>query len=78
MQPRLRRALVFGGTGTVGREVVRGLAQAGVETVFTWHRARERAQALGAEHGARGVQLDLREPGAILALCASLARRAYR
>jgi 3-oxoacyl-[acyl-carrier protein] reductase len=65
--------LVFGGTGTVGREVVRGLAQAGVETVFTWHRAREHAQALAAEHGARGVQLDLREPGAILALCGSLA-----
>ena len=72
MQARVKRALVFGGTGAVGAEVVRALAAAGVETVFTWHRSRERAQALVAEHGARDVQLDLREAGAIRHLIGSL------
>jgi len=55
-------ALVFGGTGSVGSEVLRGLAEAGVETVFTWHRQQERALALAREYGHRAVQADLRHP----------------
>lgn len=56
-----RCALVFGGTGAVGEEVLRGLARAGVPTVFTYHRSQERAAALSRELGQRAVRLDLRE-----------------
>jgi 3-oxoacyl-[acyl-carrier protein] reductase len=58
------RALVFGGTGAVGSEVLRGLAQADVSTVFGWHRSREKAEALSAELGARALQVDLSDPQA--------------
>lgn len=52
--------LVFGGTGYVGREVVRRLAAAGDEVVFTWHSDAATAAALPG----LGVQVDLSEPGA--------------
>jgi len=62
------QALVFGGTGTVGREVLKGLAAAGIPTVFTWHRAEERAHALARAHGQRPVQADLADPNAARAV----------
>ncbi len=66
MQPRLNasQALVFGGTGAVGAEVLRGLARAGVPTAFTWHQSRERAHALAGELSMRPVQVDLANAGA--------------
>ena len=54
-------ALVFGGTGSVGSEVLRGLAESGVPAVFTWHEREERARALSREYGHRAVQADLRD-----------------
>jgi 3-oxoacyl-[acyl-carrier protein] reductase len=66
-------ALVFGGSGTVGAAVVRGLAAAEVPTTFTFHRNEERARALAAETGARAEPLDLRDPAAIQALARSTA-----
>lgn len=61
MQSRLNppRALVFGGTGSVGTEVLRGLARANVPTAFTWHQSRERAHTLASELSMRSVQVDL-------------------
>jgi len=68
------KALVFGGTGTVGSAVLRGLAQAGVPTVFTYHRSTDKAQALAAEHSQRAVSIDLAEPNAIRDLIQDLDR----
>jgi 3-oxoacyl-[acyl-carrier protein] reductase len=67
-----RRALVLGGSGAVGREVVRALCAAGVEVVFTYHRGVEVAHALAAETGARAMAIDLADAGAIRALAAEL------
>jgi len=58
------RALVLGGTGAVGGAVVRGLREAGVATVFGWHRSQDRATALAAELDARPLQIDLGDAAA--------------
>jgi 3-oxoacyl-[acyl-carrier protein] reductase len=63
---------VLGGSGTVGAEVVKALAAAGVATTFTHHLSVERARALAAETGATTVACDLREPAAVRALVAAL------
>jgi NAD(P)-dependent dehydrogenase (short-subunit alcohol dehydrogenase family) len=68
------KALVFGGTGSVGSAVLRGLAQAGIPTVFTYHRSASKAQALAAEYGQRALGIDLAEPAAIRALVQDLDR----
>ena len=68
------RALVFGGTGAVGSEVLRGLREHGVPTVFTYHRSREKAQALAAELSQRAVPVDLAEPEAVRGLIEQLVR----
>lgn len=59
------RALVFGGTGAVGSSVLRGLAEANIPTVFTYHRSTEKAKALATECCQRAVPVDLSEPNAI-------------
>ena len=61
MQSRLNppRALVFGGTGTLGAEVLKGLARASIPTAFTWHQSREKAHALASELSLRPLQVDL-------------------
>ena len=66
------RALVFGGSGSVGAEVVRGLALAGVSTVFTYHRGRERALGLEGEFS-RALPLDLRDSAGTRAALRGLA-----
>lgn len=63
-----RTALVFGGSGAVGSEIVRALVARGVRTVFTYGRARDRAQALAAEVDARALGIDLAAPAEIRAL----------
>ena len=62
---RSRKALVFGGTGTVGREVLRELGKASVRASFTYFTHREEAEAIEREHGHTGFKVDLREAGAI-------------
>lgn len=59
-----RRALILGGSGAVGRQVVARLTQEGVEAHFTWNNNREAATTLEREHGAKGVQVNLRVKGA--------------
>jgi 3-oxoacyl-[acyl-carrier protein] reductase len=66
------RALVFGGTGAVGSAVLRGLAQAGVPAVFTYHRSKDKAESLANEYSQRAVQVDFREPNAVRDLIRSL------
>jgi NAD(P)-dependent dehydrogenase (short-subunit alcohol dehydrogenase family) len=66
--------LVFGGTGAVGSAVLQGLARTQVPAVFTYHRSREKAEALAAEYGQRAVCLDLNQPAAIRGLIEELDR----
>lgn len=67
-----RRALVLGGSGHVGREVVRLLAEEGVATAFSYRRGKEIAAALAAETGARAYETNLAEPADVRALFARL------
>ncbi|UQA59188.1 SDR family NAD(P)-dependent oxidoreductase [Polyangium aurulentum] len=67
-----RCALVLGGSGYVGREVVRALAAEGVRTRFTCHARRDVARALADETGTRAEPVDLRDVAAIRALLARL------
>jgi NAD(P)-dependent dehydrogenase (short-subunit alcohol dehydrogenase family) len=71
------KALVFGGTGTVGSAVLRGLAQAGVPAVFTYHRSAEKAHALASEYAQRAVPVDLSQPSAVRALIQDLEREGH-
>jgi 3-oxoacyl-[acyl-carrier protein] reductase len=71
------KALVFGGTGTVGSAVLAGLARAGVPTVFTYRTQREKAEALAREHSQRGVAVDLARPKEIRSLLQTLAREGH-
>jgi len=59
-----RRALVLGGTGTVGGAVLRELARRSVPAVFTYHRAEDRARALALEHGHAAARVDLADAAA--------------
>lgn len=80
MQSRLTaaKALVFGGSGVVGAEVLRGLARAGVPTAFTWNRSRERAQALAHELAQHPVQVDLSNPAATRAALRALHGQGFQ
>jgi 3-oxoacyl-[acyl-carrier protein] reductase len=68
VQPDVKRALVLGGSGTVGSAVLGELARRGVPAVFTYHRAEDRAHALARELGHHPVQLDLADAAAITAM----------
>jgi len=68
------KALVFGGTGAVGSAVLRGLARAGVPTVFTYHRSIDKACALAAEHSQRAIGVDLADSDAVRRLISDLDR----
>ncbi|UQA63367.1 SDR family NAD(P)-dependent oxidoreductase [Polyangium aurulentum] len=72
MSTKTRRALVLGGTGAVGSEVLRALARAGVPTTFTYHAAKEKAQALATELDQRARPLDLLDSKGLSQLAAAL------
>jgi len=59
-----RRALVLGGTGTVGGAVLRELARRSVPAVFTYHRAEDKARALALELGHAAARVDLADAAA--------------
>lgn len=67
---------MFGGTGAVGSAVLRGLAQAGVPTVFTYHRSTDKARGLAEEYSQRALQVDLSVPSAVRDLVRNLGRDA--
>ena len=62
------KVLVLGGTGLVGRELVRRLTAEGHEVAFTWFRDQAGADALPG----RGLRVDLGERGAAKALFKTL------
>jgi NAD(P)-dependent dehydrogenase (short-subunit alcohol dehydrogenase family) len=53
------RAIVVGGTGTVGRALCRGLSGRGAQLGFTFHRAEEAARAQAFELSAHAARADL-------------------
>ena len=68
-----RTALVLGGSGALGSEVVRRLVARDVRTAFTFHQGRDRADALARDTGAHALALDLADRDAIRAAVAKLA-----
>jgi NAD(P)-dependent dehydrogenase (short-subunit alcohol dehydrogenase family) len=71
MEQNMKRALVFGGTGAVGRRVVRRLRDADVAVTFAYVSSDELAGELAEETGAKAVQLDLANADAIESVVAS-------
>ena len=71
----MKRALVFGGTGTVGQRVVRRLRDADIGVTFTYLSSEERAAELAEAPGVRAAKLDLRDGEAIEALVAEVAEQ---
>ena len=67
-QPDVKRAFVFGGTGTVGSAILRELARRSVHARFTYHRSEDRAKMLAAELGHVAVRVDLADGGATTTL----------
>ncbi|MDH4129831.1 MAG: SDR family oxidoreductase [Spirochaetota bacterium] len=55
----MRRALVFGGTGTIGREVISGLAEANIDSVFTYYKSKDLAFDLKKKYNQKAYKLDL-------------------
>ena len=56
-----RAALVFGGTGYVGREVVRGLAREGIGVAFTYRNNTDVARVLETETRAKAYAASEQE-----------------
>jgi len=54
-----KHALVLGGTGAVGQQVVQALTAQGVKVVFTHHSRGKEAELLAAETGSTTHRLDL-------------------
>ena len=67
-QPDVKRAFVFGGTGTVGSAILRELARRSVHATFTYHRSEDKAKMLAAELGHVAVRVDLADGGATTTL----------
>ncbi len=67
MQSDVKRALVLGGTGTVGSAVLRELARRSVPAVFTYHRSDDKARMLAAELGHTAARVDLADAAATTA-----------
>jgi NAD(P)-dependent dehydrogenase (short-subunit alcohol dehydrogenase family) len=65
-------AVVAGGSGGLGRAIVRLLVEQGAQVSFTYRANSTAAQALSGETGATAVQLDLTDEGAMSSYAASL------
>jgi 3-oxoacyl-[acyl-carrier protein] reductase len=70
----MKTALVFGGSGAVGQEVVRALSQARLSVVFTFHQQQELAQQLSQETGARALAADFSDEEATRDLVQKLSQ----
>lgn len=68
------RTLVLGGSGMLGRAVLKQLHRRGISATFTCHRNRGVAASLEAGLGYPAYTVDLREADAVAALFADLER----
>jgi NAD(P)-dependent dehydrogenase (short-subunit alcohol dehydrogenase family) len=68
VQPDVKHAFVFGGTGTVGSAILRELARRSVHATFTYHRSDDKAKMLAAELGHEAVRVDLADGAATAAM----------
>ncbi len=68
MQPDVKRAFVFGGTGHVGAAVLRELARRSMPATFTYLRSEDKATALALELGHTAVRVDLADAAATTAV----------
>ena len=57
----MRKALITGGTGAIGRAVIEELAGLGVEGYFTYYQNKELAGELEKKYAFRSVELDFRD-----------------
>jgi 3-oxoacyl-[acyl-carrier protein] reductase len=66
MQPGVanKRALVLGGTGTVGSAVLRELARRGITADFAYCASADKAKMLATEYGHTAFQVDLADAAA--------------
>lgn len=64
----MTRALVLGGSGTVGAAVLRELAARSVQAAFTYHRSEDKARVLALELGHTAVKVDLADAAATQAM----------
>lgn len=78
MSEARRIALVTGGSGALGSEVVRALSTAGAQVVFTFLRSAEHAEALARETRSTAVPVDLTDRAATRAFLAALERDGVR
>lgn len=70
-----KTALVFGGSGYIGREVCAQFIETGYDVLFTYYQGKENADQLCREHkNCAGYQLDLTDPVAIRAFFDALQR----
>ncbi len=60
--PQHRKALVTGGTGSIGAAIIEALTARGFEVAFQFHRGADAAAALEQKTGATGFALDLNGP----------------
>ena len=63
-----KTVLVTGGTGAVGREIVKKLTAADWETFFTWRSSPEKALALAEETGAFAIEANLTDNQQVIAM----------
>ncbi len=68
MQPGVKHAFVFGGTGHVGTAVLRELARRSVPAMFTFHRSEDKARMLALELGHTAIKVDLADAAATAAV----------
>src|SRR4051812_14156200 len=73
-------AVVIGGSGGIGGAICQGLAEAGTDVAFTYHRNADAAQSLAAALQAAGrsahpAALDITRPEAVTSFFADVAAR---
>ena len=69
-------AIVVGGTGGIGSQIVRMLAARGARVAFTYHRNQGRAAELAEAEDVSAWPLELSDPNEVLRLVDSLAEQA--
>jgi len=71
----VKTVLITGGTGGIGRGLVRAFCAAGWRVAFGWHQQAEAARTLAEETGAIPLRADLRDEGQMLALFSDAVRQ---